>query len=61
VPFEFEGRDGKFYPFRLIDTAGIKAATKLSSSVEYFSRLRALGRHQADGRCVPGAGCDRGA
>jgi GTP-binding protein len=42
VPFEFEGRDGKFYPFRLIDTAGIKAATKLSSSVEYFSRLRAL-------------------
>jgi GTP-binding protein len=42
VPFEFEGRDGKPYPFRLIDTAGIKAATKLSSSVEYFSRLRAL-------------------
>jgi GTPase len=42
VPFEFEGRDGRFYPFRLIDTAGIKAATKLASSVEYFSRLRAL-------------------
>jgi GTP-binding protein len=42
VPFEFTGRDGKPYPFRLIDTAGIKAATKLSSSVEYFSRLRSL-------------------
>jgi GTP-binding protein len=42
VPFEFKGRDGKMYPFRLIDTAGIKAATKLASPVEYFARLRAL-------------------
>ncbi len=42
LPFEFKGRDGKLYPFRLIDTAGIKAATKLASPVEYFSRLRAL-------------------
>ena len=42
VPFEFKGRDGKMYPFKLIDTAGIKAATKLASPVEYFSRLRAL-------------------
>jgi GTPase len=40
--FEFEGRDGKLYPFRLIDTAGIKAATKLASPIEYFSRLRSL-------------------
>ena len=40
--FEFTGRDGKKYPFRLIDTAGIKAATKLASPVEYFSRLRSL-------------------
>ena len=38
----FIGRDGKKYPFRLIDTAGIKAATKLASPVEYFSRLRSL-------------------
>jgi GTP-binding protein len=30
------------YPFRLIDTAGIKAAAKLASPVEYFSRLRSL-------------------
>ncbi|MBM3854947.1 MAG: ribosome biogenesis GTPase Der, partial [Verrucomicrobia bacterium] len=42
LPFEFTGRDGRKYPFRLIDTAGIKAATKLASPVEYFSRLRAL-------------------
>ena len=42
VPFDFRGRDGKLHGFRLIDTAGIKAATKLASSVEYFSRLRSL-------------------
>jgi GTP-binding protein len=42
LPFDFKGRDGKRYPFRLIDTAGIKAATKLASSVEYFARLRSL-------------------
>jgi GTP-binding protein len=33
---------GKSWPFRLIDTAGIRPATKLASSVEYFSRLRSL-------------------
>jgi GTP-binding protein len=42
VPFEFKGRNGKMYPFKLIDTAGIKASTKLASPVEYFSRLRSL-------------------
>lgn len=42
LPFDFKGRDGNLYPFRLIDTAGIKAATKLASPVEYFSRLRSL-------------------
>ena len=42
LPFDFKGRDGKLYPFRLIDTAGIKAATKLASPIEYFSRLRSL-------------------
>jgi GTPase len=42
LPFQFKGRDGKLYPFRLIDTAGIKAATKLASPIEYFSRLRSL-------------------
>ncbi|HEY0943799.1 MAG TPA: ribosome biogenesis GTPase Der [Opitutaceae bacterium] len=42
LPFEFKGRDGRLYPFKLIDTAGIKAQTKLASPVEYFSRLRSL-------------------
>jgi GTP-binding protein len=42
IPFEFKGRDGAMHPFRLIDTAGIRAQTKLSSPVEYFSRLRSL-------------------
>jgi GTPase len=42
LPFVFKGRDGERYPFRLIDTAGIKAATKLASPIEYFSRLRSL-------------------
>jgi GTPase len=42
LPFQFKGRNGKLYPFRLIDTAGIKAQTKLASPVEYFSRLRSL-------------------
>ncbi len=42
VPFEFRGRDGQLYPFRLIDTAGIKPSTKVGSSVEYFARLRSL-------------------
>ncbi len=42
VPFQFKGRDKKLYPFELIDTAGIKASTKLASPVEYFSRLRSL-------------------
>lgn len=49
LPFDFKGRDGQFYPFRLIDTAGIKASTKLASPIEYFSRLRSLEAiHRAD-------------
>ena len=48
IPFTFLGRNGKEYPFRLIDTAGIKAQTKLASPVEYFSRLRSL---DAIGKC----------
>jgi len=42
LPFTFTGRNGRSYPFSLIDTAGIKAATKLAAPVEYFSRLRSL-------------------
>jgi GTP-binding protein len=42
IEFDYRARDGRSWPFRLIDTAGIRAATKLSSSVEYFSRVRSL-------------------
>ena len=42
LPFEFKGRNGRLYPFHLIDTAGIKTQTKVASPVEYFSRLRSL-------------------
>lgn len=42
LPFRFKTRHGKQVDFKLIDTAGIKAQTKLASPVEYFSRLRSL-------------------
>jgi GTP-binding protein len=42
LDFDYLSREGKPWPFHLIDTAGIRASTKLSSSVEYFSRLRSL-------------------
>lgn len=49
IAFDYRARDGRLWPFRLIDTAGIRPATKLSSSVEYFSRVRSLDAiHQAD-------------
>jgi GTP-binding protein len=42
IDFDFRARDKRVWPFRLIDTAGIRAASKLSSSVEYFARVRSL-------------------
>lgn len=49
IAFDYKSRDGRLWPFRLIDTAGIRPATKLSSSVEYFSRVRSIDAiHQAD-------------
>ncbi len=42
IVFDYRSRDDRVWPFKLIDTAGIRAATKLSSSVEYFSRVRSL-------------------
>ena len=42
LPFRFKTRHGKHVSFKLIDTAGIKAQTKLASPVEYFSRLRSI-------------------
>jgi GTPase len=49
LDFTYTNKDGKPWLFRLVDTAGIRAAPKLSSSVEYFSRLRSLEAiHTAD-------------
>jgi len=49
LDFFYTSKEGKKWPFRLIDTAGIRPATKLASSVEYFSRLRSLDAiHNAD-------------
>lgn len=49
LDFTYMSREGKPWPFRLVDTAGIRTATKLSSSVEFFSRLRSLEAiHNAD-------------
>jgi GTP-binding protein len=49
LDFVYTSREGKQWPFRLIDTAGIRAETKLASSVEYFARLRSLDAiHRAD-------------
>ena len=42
LSFNFRGRNGRMQAFRLIDTAGIKAQTKLATPVEYFSRLRSI-------------------
>lgn len=40
--FTYSPKEGVSWRFRLVDTAGIRPQTKLSSSVEYFSRNRAL-------------------
>ncbi len=49
LSFDYKSRDGRVWPFRLIDTAGIRPSTKLGSSVEYFSRVRSIDAiHQAD-------------
>jgi len=42
LDFTFTTEDGKKWPFRLMDTAGIKTNTKLASPVEYFSRVRSI-------------------
>ncbi len=42
LDFTFTNEEGRQWPFRLMDTAGIKTNTKLASPVEYFSRVRSL-------------------
>jgi GTPase len=40
LDLDFRSDEGKVWPFRLHDTAGVRKATKLGSPVEYFSTLR---------------------
>lgn len=42
LDFTFSTEEGKKWPFRLMDTTGIRTNTKLSSPVEYFSRVRSI-------------------
>ncbi len=42
TPFTWRSKRGEDWSFVLTDTAGIRKKTKLSSSVEYFSRIRSL-------------------
>ncbi len=42
TPFTWKSKRGEDWHFVLTDTAGIRKKTKLSSSVEYFSRVRSL-------------------
>jgi len=42
TPFVWQSKRGEEWKFVLTDTAGIRKKTKLSSSVEYFSRIRSL-------------------
>ncbi len=42
TPFSWRSKRGEDWHFVLTDTAGIRKKTKLSSSVEYFSRVRSL-------------------
>ncbi len=42
MPFIWKSKRGEDWHFMLTDTAGIRKKTKLSSSVEYFSRVRSL-------------------
>lgn len=42
MPFTWKSKRGEDWHFILTDTAGIRKKTKLSSSVEYFSRVRSI-------------------
>jgi GTP-binding protein len=40
LDFDFTAKDGEKWPFRLVDTAGLRHRGKVSHSVEYFSSVR---------------------
>lgn len=40
LDLDYQTPDGTIWPFRLIDTAGVRQRTKVSSSVEFFSATR---------------------
>ncbi|MDV7397700.1 GTPase, partial [Arthrospira platensis SPKY1] len=40
INLDYTGGDGKVWPFKLVDTAGLRRKGRVSSSVEYFSTLR---------------------
>jgi GTPase len=40
INLDYTGGDGKVWPFRLVDTAGLRRKGRVSTSVEYFSTLR---------------------
>lgn len=40
INLDYTGGDGKVWPFKLVDTAGLRRKGRISSSVEYFSTLR---------------------
>ena len=40
LDLDYRAKDGRTWPFRLYDTAGVRRSTKLGSPVEYFSAVR---------------------
>lgn len=40
LDFDFTAKDGEVWPFRLVDTAGLRHRGKVSHSIEYFSSVR---------------------
>ncbi len=43
LDLDYKTKDGELWPFRLVDTAGMRKRGKMSSSVEFFSSLRSEG------------------
>ncbi len=43
LDMDYETREGENWPFRLIDTAGLRRKGKMNSSVEFFSAMRSEG------------------